>query len=787
MATARFSPLAGVHVLELSGRVAGGYAGRLLVQLGAEVLRVELDRVVNIAPPAREAYLDELDRGKTSARAEHLKDVDLAGIDLVIDDCIGDPAVPGSARSTAARARAVLGDVPVVEISDFGLDGPWADWPGSNLTSTAWASMTWATGAPGRTPLSLPGDLAEYVVGAHAAAAGVLLLLSQGRRAAVAAADVLGYITAMIVNNFIPYGRPWHRDGARATQSGGCYPGAIFESADGPIMIMCRQQSEWDALRAAMGNPAWSQDPRFADPREVARLWADEADLHVKPWAAGLTRAEIVATGRRYGFPVGPVRRVDEALDDEQFAHRGFFETRRRADGRELRVPGVPWITEVATGRGPTAPHPGAAAQRPLAGVRVLDLSWVWSGPMVTSILGDLGAEIVKVEHPSHPDPARARGPKRVGGEAVGGPPLELSPYFNQLGHGKKSIAVDIRHPEGRELVLRLVRDSDIVVENMRPGALERARLDIEHLRAANPTVQLLSMSTMGQTGPASRIMGYGMVMSGLAGLESLVGYDDETMGMFNLAISDPIAGSHALAALLAALYRSRHTGDSTAIDLSQTECTVASILGPVIEAQVLGEAPAVQNTHAELGPHGIYRCRGEDDWVAIAVRTAEERSAAAATVSDHRSVAPGPTELEEDLAAWCAGLDALEAADQARRWGAAAAPVMSFEQLDAIQWYERRGFGWQTKHPYQGEHRLVTVPWELEGRFPQVAATSPLLGEHTTEILEDRLGLSRAEIEALVEAGAVVAPGERPVTVGVATGDATKDTTIDASGEEDR
>ncbi|MES2172083.1 MAG: CoA transferase, partial [Actinomycetota bacterium] len=484
--------------------------------------------------------------------------------------------------------------------------------------------------------------------------------------------------------------------------------------------------------------------------REIARESSAEADSHLIPWVGARTKDELRRLGHQFGFPTAPVRSVGAAIEDPQFTFRRFF-VEGSGELAGLTYPGVPWRILQASPASEPAPDTSAPGQ-PLAGLRVLDLSWVWSGPMVTSILADLGAEVFKVENPERPDPARARGPARRDGVPVSGHQLELSPYFNQLGHGKKSINIDLTKDEGRELVLELARHCDVVVENMRPGVMKRLGIGYDELRKVNQRVVMLSMSTLGQEGPSSQIMGYGMVMSGLAGLESIVGYGDETMGMFNLAISDPTAGSHAIVALLAAIHRQRVDGQSAWIDLSQTECTMEALLEQILETQLNGSTVVPGNSHTSFSPHGVFRSAGNDEWIAVAARTDAERDRM-------RDLIGGGADLDESLEKWLVSRTAADAATDLRSIGVSASPVMSFEALEADGWFERRGFVRDLGHPDLGPQTIGAAPWSLNGHRISPSRSSPYLGEHGREILATVLGLDTRAIDELVGRGVVGEP----------------------------
>jgi crotonobetainyl-CoA:carnitine CoA-transferase CaiB-like acyl-CoA transferase len=752
-----FVPLIGIRVVEVSTRVSGAYSGRLLADMGADVTRLNLEIAAYAQPKVRQALLAALHRRKNTVQPADAETL-VPAADILIVDVDHDHWFAHQAEHLIAhRGQGTV----LTRLSDFGRSGDYASWPSTALTVSAWTAASWATGDPEREPLTIPVDIPDYLAGTHAAGVSILgLLQRQAQDPAVApfmevaSADILGYIVGMIATNFIPYGRAWRRDGPRATQSGGSYPGAIFRAADGPVSVMCRQQREWAGLLEAMGSPNWSAEERFADPRVVARDHSEEADSHLKPWVAEHTVAELLALGEQYGFPVAPIRDVRESLKDAQLEHRHFFEDLSLGGGCEVRVPGRPYtVTDGPHPNNRPSPNGSTTSQLPLSGLRILDLTWVWSGPMVTSALCDLGAEVIKVEHAKHPDPARVRGRGLRGGVPVGGPAVESSPYFNQLGHGKKSFAVDMATEEGRDMILALARNCEIVIENMRPGVLDRRGLGYEALVRVNENVILMSMSTMGQTGPASQIKGYGVVMSGLAGLEKLVGYGADTMGLFNLALSDPNAGSHALTVLLAALLRKRQTGQGCWIDLSQTECTICMLTEPLLEAQILGEVVIPGNNHTDFRPHGHFRCVGADAWVAVSVRNQAQRDELARALTGWLG-RPLRESLKEELRQWAANQSPEVAARELRTLAIPAAPVQTYESLSASGWFSARDFTANLDHPYLGAQAVVGLPWRVNGLGPRLADSAPLLGQHTQQVAKELLGLHDDVIEALVTAG---------------------------------
>jgi crotonobetainyl-CoA:carnitine CoA-transferase CaiB-like acyl-CoA transferase len=700
----------------------------------------------------------------------------LEGISLVL---IETDAVGQHWRAWGARLRRRAENTPrppaVVSMSAGALAGEYV--PGDGLTSAAWSAVSWSIGYADSMPLTLPFDLADFQAAIYACAAGLAALVADPaeerlRSVEVAERDVLAYYVGMITANFLPYERPWTRDGARPPGSAGVYPASIFPCRDGHVALMCRSQREWDALLVAMGSPAWAADPRFGDPRIVARLYADEADSHLEPWVRDKTTTELVALAASHGLALAPIRSVREALDEPQFAHRGFL-SEHQVDGMQLRAAGVPWrLLEVASGAEPVRQWPvhaeSTAPTRLLEGLRVLDLSWVWSGPLTTSVLADLGAEVLKIEHGDHMDTGRLRGKARRGGVEVDGPHHEATPYFNQMNHGKKSITANLKDPRARELILEIAAQCDVVVENMRSGVLDSLGLGYAAFAASNPAIVMLSMSMAGQSGPLRSMKGYAGIMAAMSGLESLIGYDSEhIVGSLSAAIGDPNAAGHALTVLMAALHRRKKTGRGVWIDLSQIEALLSVLPVPIILSQVCEDVRPPANTHPSFAPHGHFSCHGEDQWIAISVRSDRQWESLAALadagqpgkLSRRRWQSAGGrlsdrARLEQAVSEWTRGQDRDSLTDRLLGIGVAAAPLASFEQMSVSEWKKERELTVVVDHRYLGPTEVFVVPWKFGGQSVGQPLPAPLLGADTTEVLGLLLGLDGGAVSELRQVG---------------------------------
>lgn len=403
-----------------------------------------------------------------------------------------------------------------------------------------------------------------------------------------------------------------------------------------------------------------------------------------------------------------------------------------------------------------------------LAGIRVLDFSWVWSGPMTAACLADLGAEVIKVEHRDRLDNARMRGQPLSDGKPVEGPPEEISPYFHQNNRSKLSVTLNMKHPDGARLVRELAGRSDVVIENLTPGTFERAGLGYESLATENPRLVWLAMSAAGRHGPLAGIRAYAPVMTSLSGLEGLVGYEDEpAVGMMTFGIGDPNASSHALVALLAALVHRERTGEGQLVDMSQVEAMAAPLCEAFAELQVGGRDPAARGAaHPGYSPHGHFPCRGEDEWIALAVASDEQwervvEILGGGALADRRfASSAGRKERRGELEALVAERTRARGRDELwerlRLAGVPAAPVLRLEEMQAQEHLRARGLFQRCVHPITGEGEVAGVPWRMSATQPRVRRAAPLVGEHTREALGRILGLSGEELDAHERSGAL-------------------------------
>ncbi len=415
--------------------------------------------------------------------------------------------------------------------------------------------------------------------------------------------------------------------------------------------------------------------------------------------------------------------------------------------------------------------------QGPLSGVRVLDLTRVWSGPLCTRILADFGAEVIKVEHRASRGPAAvpdsyARASGFYPGGQAGQRPWNRHGFFNEMNRNKLSLTLDLACPDGRALFLRLVSISDAVVENFSPRVLRNLGLDYPRLREVRDDIVLVSLPAYGLQGSYCHRVAYGTNLETEAGLSALMGYPDGGPQRLGAAITDPIAGVMGAAAALMALLRRRQTGEGCHVEVSQLEAAVNFVGQALVAFQLWQqEAPRLGNAHPWRAPQGCYPCRGQDRWLVISVGSDREWEGLCAAMG-RPELALDPRfatfsarwqhrrELDEAIALWTQGLDAHQAMAALQEAGVPAAAVLDGADLARDDHLHARGFYVSLRHPDAGRHSYPGQPIRLSRTPASFRSDAPCLGEHNRYVLQGLLGLSDEELERLEAAGII---GERP------------------------
>ncbi len=474
----------------------------------------------------------------------------------------------------------------------------------------------------------LPASQPDYQGGVNGAVGFLLAcfareLTGQGQQVDIATADVVAFYGGITSTMYTAQGIPWQREGHRASGSGGYYPYTILSCKDGYICMITRSGHPWKRFVEAMGSPAWTLEPRYQDRALMGREYPDEVDALLAPWLRERTSDELLRAFRERGIPFSVVRDAVGVAACPQLKARDFFvELRHSAAGR-LRYPGAPWkfsktpwrderpapllgehtpqFELSGVGKASASPPRGEARvkcaptanskARPLDGIRVVDFGWVAVGPVLASVLGDFGAEVIKVESSRRLDYCRLiphpvlEGERQDEAYASRAAEIDAVPLFHNYNRGKLGITVNLRHPGAPALLKRLVATADVVVENFSPRVLREMGLDYDALRAVKPDLIMISCSAAGQDGPWNDLKTFAPSLSSLAGLERLIGYSGErVLGALTFGGADPSNAHHGALAVLAGLWHRRRTGQGQHIDMSQLEATVGLGVEPLMD-----------------------------------------------------------------------------------------------------------------------------------------------------------------------------------------------------------
>ena len=409
-----------------------------------------------------------------------------------------------------------------------------------------------------------------------------------------------------------------------------------------------------------------------------------------------------------------------------------------------------------------------SAAPLPLTGIRIVDFTAYWAGPLPTAIMADLGAEVIKVESIQRPDQFRI--------VAVSGDPAEvyeLSPPFNATNRNKLGLTLDLARPEGVRLFKELVKRSDAVVQNYSPRVMPQLGLSYEILREVNPAIVMTSVSGFGQEGPWRDYVSFAAIGEALSGISGLSGYTGEGALIHGVGVSDPFAGYLAAFCTLAAVHQARVTGEGQHVDVSQLEASMQYIADALVEFEFTGR-PRVRATSdgSAMAPHGAFPARGDDAWVAISVATEQQWRAllaamdAPAWASDARFATPllrrrNREALNQLVAEWTARFDRHELARDLQSRGIPAAPVLAPSDLLEDPALKAADFFQYVDHPVAGRHPYPSFPARIDGEHPPIRRVGPILGADNHYVLSKILGLSDAEI-ARLEADRII--GTRPL-----------------------
>lgn len=740
-------PLAGLRVLDL---VEGPLRGltRYLAELGAQVDRVDLSGL--------DHKTDVCDVVANVGKRHHALRFDDAHFVALMAEADAVVASPGANLDfhalCAQRPRLVT-----MSVSDFGQSGALKDWVATDAVLHALSGGLSRSGLEGRAPLLPPGDLAVQCAAAQGAYALVVALYhalrtGEGDHLDFSALD--GASQALDpgygVNGSATLGKSVSQLGRDRPPRGFQYP--ILACADGYVRICLLSRRQWRGMFRWMGEPAEFSAPELEQTR--VRYQTPALIPAIAAFFAGRLRAELEAEGQAYGVPISAV------LTFEEFVASGHVEARMALspvsspeDERILLPNGVVSIDGVRMGVGHVGPGGPlsiaptvAPGGRPFDGLKVLDLGVIVVGAEQGRLLGDQGADVVKVESRAYPDGIRQSHLS-----------YGLSVSFAAGHRNKRSLGLNLRDPNGRALFLDLAAKADVILSNFKPGTLEGLGLSYAEISQVNPRIVMADSSAFGATGPWSGRMGYGPLVRAATGLSLAWRYagDPESFSDSVTVYPDHVAGRIGAIAVTALLIRRLRTGRGGIASIAQSEVMLSQFAADVAR---LSRGLAI-NEPCDW-PWSVYRAKGDDEWCVVTVRSDTDWTALCAVVGfpEGGSLTTSALRLaarariNEVMRPWLSGLSPMEAAERLQAAGVPAAPMLRVADLPDFVHFRDRAFYRVEPHPFLRE-RVVAERRHVTSRRTEDACMrpAPLAGEHSEDVARDWLSLGRSETQALV------------------------------------
>ena len=787
-----------LRVVELAGSHAGAFAAKMFADNGAQVVKVEPRggdplRTAGARLPRHAlgdgsigsiwAYCNtskqvvELDAEAAVGRAALERLLDAA--DVIIESSAPDPLTPVTAARTDERAVKVY-------ISPFGLDGPLAGWRSNVFTDDAMSGHLYLNGEPDREPFRRQGRHTEYSGGMYGfigAMAGLLARerIGLGQTIEIAHLEGMAAMHQHTTTMWTHAGHVLRREGN--AQPGMWHPAGVYECRGGYVFLCHASGAKLVPFLEAAGLGGLLEDPRFAT--DVARgSHKQEFDAAIRPWLMSHTVDEICDLGVATFSPMGPVWDTHQFLADPHLearefllpldAQRGGFKIPRgpfRIGGRDPAPrPPRPLDAEGFAAFTEEPPYePAAQVEQlpdgPLSGLRVLDLTRVWAGPIAGRLLGDLGADVIHLESPWNRGPREAPPgyaelthlfPDNELGERhwnrVGG--------FNKLARNKRSVVLDLSQPRGLEVFRRLIGAADVLLENFSPRVMPNWGLDFESLLELNPAIVHTAMPGYGAGGPGANRVALGPVIEAATGMTMMSGYADTGPYRSGVAWPDPVSGMSAVAGTLLALWRRAAAGGRG----QQVETAMIESMGTfagdeLLSAQVRGAPPPRRgNRQPGAAPQGVYRCAGRDRWIAISVTSDDEWAAFCAvagfgprwrglTLSEREA---RHDEIDAAIGGWARAETPWGAVQRLQAAGVIAGVVCDARDLLESEHLSARGFWALLGQANAGLLPYPGCPVRLSRTPAAYRLAPPLFGEHNDAVLSGIAGLSAEELAAL-------------------------------------
>ncbi len=770
------APFADWRVCELSNGIAVSYCGKMFADAGADVVKIESPQGDSMrgwsAGGPTGTLFGYLGAGKKSVTDNGQAEIAglLAGADIVLTDLTDGWTLDGI---TAHTGPATV----VVAITPFGTTGPYVEnhVVANEFILQALCGSIAGRGWPGEEPLQAGGRLGEWLAGAFAAAVAAATARHAFRCGRGEVVDVSTYEAMVIAMGSLSAMSASVLGADSLLHQRSLELPSIVPTADGMVGFCTITAQQFQDFLVMIDRADLVGDAELASfEGRVARR--DEFLDMVTQWTESRTTQEIVDLAVAFRIPVAPIATPVTLPTVDHFVERGVFVESEfgmlqprvpyRSDAIVTGSPGRPPELGADNGRIHWAPRPqrppGTEADAlPLSDIRVTDFTAFWAGPVATQLLGALGADVIKVEGVRRPDGMRF---------SAGRPPTwdqwwEWGPVFLCSNNNKRGVSVELSTDEGRSIALELIAASDLVIENFSPRVMANFGLEWDAVSAANSRAVLVRMPAFGLDGPWRDRVGFAQTMEQATGMAWITGYADGPP-VIPRGVCDPIAGLHAVFAAVAALVIRDRDGAGLHVESTMVEAALNVAAEMLVEYTRNGiQLRRDGNRGPGAYPQGVYRCQGDDEWVALAAMDDAARTSLARLL-EQRELREAEwreraDELDKLISDWAARHSVAEAVDALRATGVAAAPVTAPVALLRDPQLLARGF-WETvEHPVAGSFRCTGMPFAFVGKPRRwIRRASPLYGQHTSEVLTALLGHGEQDLAELRQSGTI---GARP------------------------
>ena len=823
-------PLSDLRVIDLTHGIAGPYCTKLLADFGADVIKVERPGSGDYARaegpfpqdvphPEKSGLFLHLNTNKrsfildlkTTQAVEVVKEL-VKSADVLVENFR--PGVMADLGLDYDTLSKINPDLIMTSISNFGQTGPYRDYLASELTLFGMGGRMHASGFPERYPLMLGGKHVQYQAGNNAAMATMFALHGRNYQGMGGQfVDISIFETQMASINGRMVGLlQYQYNGEIGQRLGGVrigYPAGIYPCADGYVNITAGAMF-WPRTVALLGMPELDGS-KFAPPMGQLDLDAKQEfeETIWLPWTLSRTKLEVVAECQKFEIPSAGINNIDDVVDHlPQLQERGYFVEIDHPVAGKFRYTGRPIVTdgrwwqirrpapllgqhndevaaEVEKSRASASPAPAAApserkAKLPLEGIRIADMTVVLAGPYSTMFLGDMGAEVIRVES-VNVKPIGSRGPARATKEEEAkraistypdrdpGPrPWNRSANFNAHNRSKYSMTADLHTPEGKDIMRRLIEISDLFMENNAMGSMERLGLTYDVVSQWNPRIIMISTTGFGRTGPWAGYRGFGMQFEAAYGHASVMGYPDmDAEGVPAAVPSDASTGvTMAIAALMALRHREK-TGKGMYIDISLGENFMPHLGELIMDYTINGRVASTLGNRDYKLVQGAYRCAGDDEWIAITIGKIEEWQTLCKLMgrnelveddrfSDMEKLRANHNDVDRAISAWTVDKDPIQLFHLLQKESITAGPIMHEIHAFADPHVKEREFFQEVTAPELGTHLNPTTTFKLS-KVPFPKLKPPVrLGEDNDYVYREVLKISEEEYDKLKALGQI-------------------------------